>query len=98
MTVRAIEWVPGAGTDGRGVLRILDQTVLPASTTYLDLETVDALVAAIEVLAVRGAPALGVAGALGVVVALDEGRRVGWDAGRLDAEIDRVRNARPTAV
>lgn len=98
MTVRAIEWVPGAGTDGRGVLRILDQTVLPASTTYLDLETVDALVAAIEVLAVRGAPALGVAGALGVVVALDEGRRVGWDAGRLDFEIDRVRNARPTAV
>ncbi|PKW25655.1 S-methyl-5-thioribose-1-phosphate isomerase [Phycicoccus duodecadis] len=98
MTERAIEWVHDGGRDGRGVLRILDQTVLPLTTTYLDLDTVDGLVEAIDALAVRGAPALGVAGALGVVVALDEGERSGWDAARLDREIDRVRHARPTAV
>ncbi|MBR7744433.1 S-methyl-5-thioribose-1-phosphate isomerase [Phycicoccus sp. BSK3Z-2] len=98
MTLHTITWDDAAGTDGRGALRLLDQTRLPDHTEVLDVVTVDALVAAIERLAVRGAPALGVAGAMGVVVAMDEAEREGWDAARLDAEIDRVRLARPTAV
>lgn len=98
MTERAIAWVDDAGREGRGAIRILDQTVLPSVTEYVDLDTVDALVDAIVRLAVRGAPALGVTGAYGVVVAMDETARVGGDRAALDAAIDRVRDARPTAV
>lgn len=98
MTERAITWTDEAGRDGRGAVRILDQTVLPGATDYLDVDTVDALVDAIVALAVRGAPALGVAGAMGVVVAMDQAAREGWDETRLRSEIDRIRHARPTAV
>lgn len=92
--VRAIEWHDGP-TPG---IRLIDQTRLPHEEVYLQVDTVDALVAAIASLAVRGAPALGVAGALGVAMAMGQGEREGWDAARLTAEVDRVRDARPTAV
>lgn len=92
--VRAIEW---RDDPYRGI-RLIDQTALPHAETYLDVTTVDALVEAIRSLAVRGAPALGAAGALGVVVAQLQGEREGWDAAELDRQIDRVRDARPTAV
>ena len=46
----------------------------------------------------RGAPALGAAGALGVVLAVDQADREGWDDERLAGELARVRAARPTAV
>ena len=79
-------------------MRLLDQTVLPGTTAYRSIHTTDDLVAAIAELAVRGAPALGVAGALGVVLAMDEGAREGWENARVQAAVDRVRHARPTAV
>jgi S-methyl-5-thioribose-1-phosphate isomerase len=59
---------------------------------------VDELVDAISRLAVRGAPALGAAGALGVVLAAQEGRRSDWDDATLQHAIARLRAARPTAV
>lgn len=86
-----MEWL-GTG------LRLLDQTALPANICYLDATTVDLLIDAIGTLAVRGAPALGAAGAYGVVIAMDQGARENWNAERIEKEIDRVRNARPTAV
>jgi methylthioribose-1-phosphate isomerase len=89
--LRAIEW-----TGGR--LRLLDQTLLPGRAVHLDVDDVDTLVDAIRRLAVRGAPALGAAGALGVVVALRQAAREGWDGARLATEVDRLRRARPTAV
>ncbi len=92
--VRAIEWRQAP----QPVIRLIDQTVLPHEQRYLDLRTVDDLVDAIGRLAVRGAPALGAAGALGVAMALNQADREGWDAARLEAEIDRIRGARPTAV
>ncbi|MBM6404101.1 S-methyl-5-thioribose-1-phosphate isomerase [Phycicoccus sp. CSK15P-2] len=98
MTIRTISWDDTGGPDGRGVLRLLDQTLLPSRTEDRVVRDVDGLVAAIEELAVRGAPALGVAGAMGVLVALDQAEREGWGEERLQAEIDRVRHARPTAV
>jgi methylthioribose-1-phosphate isomerase len=98
MTLSAISWDETGGPDGRGVLRILDQTLLPGRSVHRELRTVDDVVDAIQALAVRGAPALGVAGAMGGVVALDEGEREGWDEARLAAAVDRVRAARPTAV
>jgi S-methyl-5-thioribose-1-phosphate isomerase len=63
--VRTIDWVDGA-------IEIVDQTALPQRTMMLRISTVDELVDAIQRLAVRGAPALGVAGALGVALAARE--------------------------
>ena len=98
MTLIAIEWDDAAGADGRGAVRLLDQTLLPDTTRFRTIERTGDLVAAIAELAVRGAPALGVAGALGVVLAMDEGAREGWDDAAVEAAVDRVRHARPTAV
>ena len=78
--VRTIDW-----QDGHVVA--IDQTRLPGELVVLHLRTVAELVDAIQRLAIRGAPALGVAGALGV--ALAEG----------DVELAaQLRSARPTAV
>jgi len=98
MTLIAISWDDTAGRDGRGAVRLIDQTLLPGTVVDRVTDTTDDLVEAIAVLAVRGAPALGVAGAMGVVVAMDEGAREGWDEARIQAAVDRVRDARPTAV
>ncbi|WP_406289082.1 S-methyl-5-thioribose-1-phosphate isomerase [Embleya sp. NBC_00896] len=89
--IRSLAWHEGG-------LRLLDQTALPQRIVYLDITEVDALIDAIRRLAVRGAPALGAAGAYGVAVALLQGEREGWDAARLAGEVKRIRDARPTAV
>jgi len=81
-----------------GHIEALDQTALPHQVRVLRISTVEALVAAITRLAVRGAPVLGAAGALGVALAVRQARREGWDGPRLDAEIQRIADARPTAV
>ncbi|QIK63963.1 S-methyl-5-thioribose-1-phosphate isomerase [Leucobacter viscericola] len=93
--VRAIEWID-AGTESH--IRLLDQTLLPGSETYLEVSTVDSLIDAIQRLAVRGAPALGTSGGYGVALALHEGARKGWTADEVKQNIDAVANARPTAV
>ncbi|WP_028059830.1 S-methyl-5-thioribose-1-phosphate isomerase [Candidatus Solirubrobacter pratensis] len=68
-------------------IEIIDQTLLPGEERILTLRTPDEVVDAIRRLAVRGAPAIGVAGALGVVLAGDDA-----------AAIERIASARPTAV
>lgn len=92
--VRAIEW----RENPRPMIRLIDQTLLPQEERYLEVTTVDDLVSAIASLAVRGAPALGAAGALGVALAMHQGATEGWSEDRLQAEIERIRVARPTAV
>jgi len=82
--VRCIDWADGA-------VRLIDQTALPAEERWLEITDPDKLVDAIRRLAVRGAPALGAAGALGVALAAQRGDDVRGAAGRL-------RTARPTAV
>ncbi|OBI93105.1 S-methyl-5-thioribose-1-phosphate isomerase [Mycobacterium asiaticum] len=84
---RTIDW------DGEAVT-IIDQTALPTQYRILSLRTVDELIDAIRRLAVRGAPALGAAGALGVVLAAREG----GDLSALKERAQRVAQARPTAV
>jgi len=81
-----------------GYIVALDQTALPHEVRTLRIDTVDQLVRAITSLAIRGAPVLGAAGALGVALAVRQGRGEGWDAARLGAEIKRIADARPTAV
>ena len=77
------------GTDGYLVL--LDQTRLPAETVYLECRTVEDVWQAIRRLAVRGAPAIGVAAAYGVCVGVQSGRSV-------DDVCDYLATSRPTAV
>ncbi len=86
--MRTIDWVDGA-------IEIIDQTALPAEELWLRLSTVDEVVDAIVRLAVRGAPALGVAGALGVALAAQahEGEPCA-----LATAVRRLETARPTAV
>ncbi len=85
--MRTIDWVEGE-------VEIIDQTRLPDEVRVLRLRTVEDLIDAVRRLAVRGAPALGVAGALGVALAV---RQHPDGAARL-AAIEAVRGARPTAV
>jgi methylthioribose-1-phosphate isomerase len=77
---------------------LLDQTRLPAEEVVLACQTVDELIDAIQRLVVRGAPALGAAGALGVALALREAERKNWSASELADAVKRIREARPTAV
>jgi S-methyl-5-thioribose-1-phosphate isomerase len=86
--VRTIDW---AGDS----VELIDQTALPDELRTLRLTTVESLVDAIQRLAVRGAPALGVAGAMGVALAL---RRHPADPAAQDHAIEALRSARPTAV
>jgi methylthioribose-1-phosphate isomerase len=95
--VRTIDWVSATDQRPAGVV-IVDQTALPHELRHLTITEVDGLVDAIRRLAVRGAPALGGAGALGVLLAVHQGRRLGWDDADVAAAIARVRAARPTAV
>ena len=94
MAVRTLEWLDGAVP----AVRLLDQTRLPAEEAYVEATDVATLVDAVQRLAVRGAPALGAVGALGVAVALAQAAREGWDEARLRHEVGRLRRARPTAV
>jgi S-methyl-5-thioribose-1-phosphate isomerase len=91
VVVRTIDW---AGDH----IVLLDQTRLPREECELRVRTVDELVDAIGRLAVRGAPALGAAGALGVLLAAQEASRSDWDDETLRHAIARLRASRPTAV
>jgi S-methyl-5-thioribose-1-phosphate isomerase len=81
-----------------GHIVALDQTALPHEIRMLHITTVDELVDAITRLAIRGAPVLGAAGALGVALAVYRAEEGGWDESRLAAEVKRIGDARPTAV
>ena len=65
---------------------IIDQRRLPEALVHWRLTTVDDLVAAIRTLAVRGAPAIGVTGAFGIVARARESGSPGW--GRAIRDLD----------
>ncbi|MEW1718219.1 S-methyl-5-thioribose-1-phosphate isomerase [Streptomyces sp. NPDC093109] len=89
--LRAVEWTGNA-------LTLIDQTVLPHATETCRTADVDTLVDAIQRLVVRGAPAIGAAGAYGVALAMIQGEREGWSRDEVRAAVARIRSARPTAV
>ena len=95
MTERTISWDYDSGS-----ISLIDQTLLPAEYRFKKCSTVEQLAEAIRRLEVRGAPALGVAGGLGIALSasVSESRDA---AGlltdlRRDAEI--LKATRPTAV
>ena len=81
-------------------LLIVDQTCLPNEKVVLELQTLNEMVVAIQSLQVRGAPAIGVAAALGLSVLAGESRET--SAEKFKAEFlknaDAIKRARPTAV
>src|SRR6516162_9702342 len=93
---RTICWVGGVD----GFVRLIDQTLLPTRLDYRDCRTVEEVWEAIRVLRVRGAPAIGVAAAMGVVVGMQ--KLQGDDRGAYAAHLSKVtaylRTSRPTAV
>src|SRR5438132_552293 len=93
---RTIVWVGDSG----GFVRLIDQTQLPLTLAYRDCRTVEEVWEAIRSLRVRGAPAIGIAAAMGVVVGLQGHLDRGWDAfvNRLREACDYLASSRPTAV
>jgi len=71
MRLKTIEWVPD-GLDGPipGHVRMIDQTKLPKELVYIDTADVREIWHAIKTLQIRGAPAIGIAAAMGVAAAV----------------------------
>ena len=93
MPVDTIKWE-------RGAVKLVDQTLLPAKFKYITCRDVVSLWHAITRLQVRGAPAIGIAGALGVVLGANVSRaKTGKE---LLKDIDRtakyLASSRPTAI
>ncbi|MHB1607105.1 MAG: S-methyl-5-thioribose-1-phosphate isomerase [Acidiferrobacter thiooxydans] len=91
--VRAVAWRDG-------VVRLLDQRVLPATLRYEECATAAEVAAAITAMVVRGAPAIGVTAAYGAVLAVSEAYRRAPTDWRAAARVDlaALRESRPTAV
>ncbi|MFC1662180.1 S-methyl-5-thioribose-1-phosphate isomerase [Gemmatimonadota bacterium] len=96
---RPLRW----SEDGEAIL-MLDQTLLPAEERVLRLESVEAVAEAVSSLRVRGAPAIGIAAAMGLAVGLLQLRRADpeiTEAGLADAfhgYLGTLMETRPTAV
>jgi len=91
--IKTLEW-----TD-QGVMMI-DQRLLPAEESYPVFRTYEEVAWAIKEMVVRGAPAIGVAAAMGVALGVRQAQTE--DAGELDGTFERIcdviGSTRPTAV
>jgi len=94
--IETIRWVGGLD----GCVELIDQTLLPVQFTYVCIETPEQMWEAIKVLRVRGAPAIGIAGAMGLVLGVRDSDATDLDA--FMADLRRVKDylaaSRPTAV
>jgi len=96
MPVPTIEWVGGVG----GAARLIDQTLLPVDTVFIDCRDIETMWEAIKVLRVRGAPAIGIAAAMGVVLGVQGSAAASGDAlvAEVEQAADYLATSRPTAV
>ncbi|MEP7186125.1 MAG: S-methyl-5-thioribose-1-phosphate isomerase [Rhodanobacter sp.] len=83
-SIRAVQWQGDH-------LRLLDQRLLPGSESWIDCDVAEQVTGAIRDLAVRGAPAIGIAAAWGVAMAAQQGVS-------LEPVLASLRATRPTAV
>jgi methylthioribose-1-phosphate isomerase len=92
-TVQALIWTGDS-------LKVLDQRQLPDITVYDEYRDAEGVAEAIASMRVRGAPAIGIAAAYGVVLScirhFDE-NSTDWRQ-RVEADIDKLAKSRPTAV
>ena len=90
--VQSIDW-----RDAR--LHLLDQRRLPAEQVWHSYETAAEVAGAIRQMVVRGASAIGISAAYGMVLALKARLVEGGDwRGALEADFEVLANARPTAA
>lgn len=91
--IRTLEWLPDGG------VRILDQTCLPREEVYVECRDAEAVAEAITNLRIRGAPALGVAAAMGLAVGAQriQARDVTSFLSDLKAIAQMLARTRPTA-
>jgi len=84
----------------KGIVKILDQTLLPHKIKYITCRTYEDVARCIEVMKIRGAPALGVAAAFGLALASDRIAQKSFEAFKkeMTQAADRIRKTRPTAV
>ncbi len=93
MAISTIEWA-----DGR--IRMIDQTLLPAEFKQIYCDELQSVWEAIKSLRVRGAPAIGIAGALGAVLGIWHSTATTYEefAAELKSATDYLATSRPTAV
>lgn len=91
-----IEWIGDAG----GTARIIDQTLLPLEYATKDIATPEEMFEAIRALRIRGAPAIGIAAAYGLVLALGGGQFKSEAElfAKLGEAAEYLKSSRPTAV
>lgn len=93
--IRTIEWVENCS-------RMVDQTKFPYEFNYVDIKTGDEMFDAIKTMVVRGAPAIGIAGAHGVVLYAQELQKQNLPFEEFKKELlkksDYIVTSRPTAV
>ena len=100
--LRGVAWQGGLDD---GELVLLDQTRLPGVVEHLHIRDIETLRSAILTLAVRGAPAIGISGAYGLVlhaVPVAQAAGAGADSSTLTTALEkageRLVSSRPTAV
>jgi methylthioribose-1-phosphate isomerase len=93
LMVKTIEYIDG-------VVRMIDQTRLPNEKVFVDCKTVEDVGHAIKTMVIRGAPAIGVAAAMGISLAADAIDAPDFDTfyGELETKCDVLGKSRPTAV
>ena len=93
MPIPTIEWA-----DGR--IHLIDQTLLPNEFNQIYCDDVESVWEAIKSLRVRGAPAIGIAGALGAVLGIWKSKAINYSdfAAELKKVTDYLATSRPTAV
>jgi methylthioribose-1-phosphate isomerase len=90
--VKAIDWRDGT-------LHLLDQRVLPFEETWHPYTSAEGVAEAIRTMVVRGAPAIGISAAYGIVLAVIDRLAEGGDwQMALEEDFDLLANSRPTAV
>lgn len=91
--VKTIEWVDGK-------VKMLDQTKLPLEVVYVDCENYETVAKGIRELWIRGAPAIGIASAMGVALAAQDIKADDFETfmNKLSPAIKTMMETRPTAV
>ncbi|MDR3182139.1 MAG: S-methyl-5-thioribose-1-phosphate isomerase [Planctomycetaceae bacterium] len=95
--IETLSWL--GGTDG--TLRLIDQTLLPSEVKEIDCRSVETVWEAIKKLRVRGAPAIGISAAYGVITGMQTlPQEDSLDAfkKRLNEVTEYLASSRPTAV
>jgi methylthioribose-1-phosphate isomerase len=93
---KTLQWIG----DADGFLKLTDQRKLPAQFTAMQCKTPEQLYEAIKTLAIRGAPAIGVAAAFGICLAAQETEKLKLSEAlsHIEKKADFLSKSRPTAV